>query len=45
MVLELYCDLCSVNSRKFLAGLDLLGTEYHLNFISYVLSEQKSEAY
>lgn len=32
-MLEIYLDPCTVNSRKVLAGLDLLGTEYHLNHV------------
>lgn len=42
MVFEVYLDPCTVNSRKVLAGLDLLGTDYHLNHINYFKDEQKS---
>jgi glutathione S-transferase len=42
MVFEVYLDPCTINSRKVLAGLDLLGTEYHLNHISWFAGEHKS---
>ena len=45
MVLEVYLDPCTINSRKVLAGLDLLGTEYHLNLINYFTGEHKSPEY
>jgi glutathione S-transferase len=45
MVFEVYLDPCTVNSRKVLAGLDLLGTEYHLNHINYFTGEHKSPEY
>jgi hypothetical protein len=35
-MLEIYLDPCTCNSRKVLAGLDLLGTQYHLNHVSYL---------
>lgn len=41
MVLEIYLDPCTVNSRKVLAGLDLMGAPYHYNFISYFEGKQK----
>ena len=41
MVLEIYLDPCTINSRKVLAGLDLLGTDYHYNFINYFQGGQK----
>lgn len=44
-MLEIYCDPCTVNSRKVLAGLDLLGTQYHFNLVDYFKSEQKSPEY
>jgi hypothetical protein len=33
-MLQIYLDPCTVNSRKVLAGLDLLGTQYNLNLVS-----------
>ena len=45
MGLEVYLDPCTVNSRKVLAGLDLLGTQYHLNYIDYFAGQQKSPYY
>jgi len=33
MVLQVYLDPITVNSRKVLAGLDLLGTEFNLNHV------------
>lgn len=45
MVLEVYLDPCTVNSRKVLAGLDLLGTKHNFHHIDYFKSEQKSPEY
>ena len=45
MILEVYLDPCTVNSRKVLAGLDLLGTEFHLNHVDYLTREHKGEKY
>ena len=44
-MLEVYLDPCTVNSRKVLAGLDLLGTQYHLNNVNYFAQEHKSDTY
>ncbi|KAL9609070.1 MAG: hypothetical protein Q9167_006135 [Letrouitia subvulpina] len=44
-MLEVYLDPCTVNSRKTLAGLDLLGTKYHYNFVNYFTGEHKSPDY
>lgn len=33
MVLEVYLDPCTVNSRKVLAGLDLMEAKYNLHHI------------
>ena len=44
-MLEVYLDPCTVNSRKALAGLDLLGTPYHLNHIDYFTGQHKSPEY
>ena len=44
-MLEVYLDPCTVNSRKVLAGLDLLGTQFNLNKVDYFKSEQKSDWY
>lgn len=41
-MLEVYCDPCTVNSRKVLAGLDLLGTKYNFNHIDYFTGQHKS---
>ena len=40
-MLEIYLDPCTVNSRKVLAGLDLMGNQYHYNFINYFEGGQK----
>jgi glutathione S-transferase len=45
MVFEVYLDPCTVNSRKVLAGLDLLGTEYHFNHVDYFGGEHKKPEY
>lgn len=41
-MLEVYLDPCTVNSRKVLAGLDLLETKYDFKFINYFTGEHKS---
>ena len=45
MVLKVYLDPCTVNSRKVLAGLKLMGVDYEYNHIDYFKGEQKSEEY
>lgn len=42
-MLQVYLDPCTVNSRKVLAGLALLGTEYRFHFIDYFAGQQKSD--
>ena len=44
-MLQVYLDPCTVNSRKVLAGLALLGTDYRFNFIDYFAGAQKSEEF
>ncbi|KAL5321802.1 hypothetical protein ACEPPN_009765 [Leptodophora sp. 'Broadleaf-Isolate-01'] len=44
-MLQVYLDPCTVNSRKVLAGLDLLGTQYELKHINYFTGEHKSPEY
>jgi glutathione S-transferase len=44
-MLNVYLDPCTVNSRKVLAGLDLLGTEYQFHHIDYFTGEHKSDSY
>ena len=44
-MLEVYLDPCTVNSRKVLAGLGLLGTKYHFNHVDYFKGEHKSPEY
>jgi len=44
-MLEVYLDPCTVNSRKVLAGLDLLGTQYNFNHIDYFTGQHKSPEY
>lgn len=44
-MLQVYLDPCTVNSRKVLAGLDLLGTQYEFNHIDYFSGEHKSPEY
>lgn len=43
--LEIYADPISVNCRKVLAGLKLMGVPYALSKIDYFNAEHKSEAY
>ena len=40
-MLQVYLDPCTVNSRKVLAGLDLLGTQYKLNHVDYFTGAHK----
>jgi glutathione S-transferase len=42
MVLQIYLDPCTVNSRKVLAGLDLMKLDYEYNYINYFTGEHKS---
>jgi len=44
-MLEVYLDPCTVNSRKVLAGLDLLGTKYHFNHVDYFAGDHKAAEY
>ena len=44
-MLRVYADPCTVNSRKVLAGLALLGTEYEFEFINYLTGVHKSEKF
>lgn len=43
--MEVYADPITVNCRKVLAGLQLLGVDYSLSKIDYFQAEQKSPAY
>ena len=40
-MLDVYLDPCTVNSRKVLAGLDLLGTPYTLHQVDYFAGAHK----
>jgi glutathione S-transferase len=44
-VLQVYLDPCTVNSRKVLAGLDLLGTEHEVTHIDYFAGAHKTPEY
>ena len=41
MMLEVYLDPCTVNSRKVLAGLDLVGMPYTLKHVDYFTGAHK----
>lgn len=43
--MKIYADPITVNCRKVLAGLDLLGAEYDLKHVDYFKAEQKDAAY
>jgi len=45
MTIQVYCDPCTVNSRKVLAGLDQFGVDYNQNYINYFTGEHKSEKF
>jgi len=40
-MLQLYLDPCTVNCRKVLAGLDMLGTQYEINHVDYFAAAHK----
>ena len=40
-MLQVYLDPCTVNSRKVLAGLDLIGVPYELNHVDYFSGAHK----
>ena len=44
-MLQVYLDPCTVNSRKVLAGLSLLGTKYEFHHVDYFAGQHKSEEY
>lgn len=44
-VVELYADPITVNCRKALAGIKLIGAPYSLNHVDYFKGEQKAEPY
>ncbi len=41
MVLEIYLDPCTINSRKVLAGLDLMNVDYNYHYINFFTGGQK----
>lgn len=45
MSLEIYLDPCTINSRKVLAGFDLMKVDYNLHFISFFEGKQKDPDY
>lgn len=44
-MLQIYLDPCTINSRKILAALDLIGTSHNLNHIDYFTGQHKSPEY
>jgi glutathione S-transferase len=45
MVLQVYLDPCTINCRKVLVGLDMLGTQFTVNHIDFFKGQQKSPEY
>lgn len=45
MTLDVYLDPCTVNCRKVLAGLDLMGTQFNVHHVDYFKGEHKQPAY
>ena len=43
--MKIYADPITVNCRKVLAGLDLIGAPFELNHVDYFKAEQKEPAY
>lgn len=44
-MLQIYLDPCTINSRKVLAGLALIGTKYEFHFIDFFAGAQKSDEF
>ena len=44
-MIEVYCDPCTVNSRKVMAGLDFMGTKFDFHHVDYIQGEHKKEDY
>jgi glutathione S-transferase len=44
-MLQVYLDPCTINCRKVLAGLELIGTKYETNFIDFFAGAQKSDEF
>lgn len=45
MTIQVYCDPCTVNSRKVLAGLEQMKADYNQNYINYFTGQHKSAEY
>nr|NDG61581.1 glutathione S-transferase family protein [Betaproteobacteria bacterium] len=43
--MKIYADPITVNCRKVLAGLDLIGAKFELEHVDYFKGEQKDAAY
>jgi glutathione S-transferase len=43
MTIQVYCDPCTVNSRKVMVGLEQLKADYKYNHIDYFTGEHKSD--
>jgi glutathione S-transferase len=43
--MKLYCDPVTVNCRKVLAGLDLIGAEFEKVHVDYFTGEHRAEGY
>jgi glutathione S-transferase len=44
-MLEVYLDPATINSRKVLAGLELVGMPYHVNHVNYFAGAHKQSPY
>ena len=44
-MLQVYLDPATINSRKVLAGLELLGMPYHVNHVNYFAGAHKQPDY
>src|SRR3984885_6420958 len=45
VMLEVYLDPATINSRKVLAGLELVGMPYHVNHVNYFAGAHKQSPY
>ena len=43
MTIQVYCDPCTINSRKVLAGLEQLHSDYKNNYINYFTGDHKTD--
>ncbi|KAF2014082.1 glutathione s-transferas-like protein [Aaosphaeria arxii CBS 175.79] len=45
MALKVYCDPCTINSRKVLAALQQMNADYEIQYVDYFAGEHKSDEF